>query len=61
MSSNSEESSNSENFKAIQYAGWMYAECCALLDRGEDPRKADVAEMLPRMQKDVDCMPTKKY
>ena len=35
-------------------AGWMHAECCALLDRGEDPRKKEVSEMMQRMNKDLD-------
>ena len=32
--------------------GWMYAECCAALDRGEDPRTMDVPEMVGRAETD---------
>ena len=33
--------------------GWMHAECCAALDRGEDPRKMDVAGMKSRAEEDL--------
>ena len=33
--------------------GWMQAECCTTLDRGEDPRLSEVPEVLERMVKDL--------
>lgn len=32
--------------------GWAYADCCATLDNGEDPRKTDMADVIKRAQKD---------
>ena len=37
----------------MEAAGWMQAECCTSLDRGEDPRQADVAELISRMEQDL--------
>lgn len=34
--------------------GWMYAECCAALDRGEDPRTLEVGDMVDRCIYDLD-------
>ena len=31
--------------------GWMYAEACNMLDRGEDLRKVEVPEILARFHK----------
>ena len=33
--------------------GWTYAECCAALDRGEDPRQMEVPAMLERCERDL--------
>jgi hypothetical protein len=39
--------------KAIEALGWMQAECCGALDRGEDPRQMDIADMLARARRDL--------
>ncbi len=36
----------------MQALGWMYAEACNALDRGEDVRLMDVSEILGRMHTD---------
>lgn len=38
--------SNSD--KSIEAIGWAYADCCVTLDSGGDPRKTDMAGVLPR-------------
>jgi len=34
--------------------GWMWAECCSMLDRGGDPRKEEVPDMLERYRADME-------
>ena len=38
--------------KFFEVLGWMHAECCVLLDNGEDPRREDISEMIDRFKKD---------
>lgn len=33
--------------------GWSHAECCWMLDNDRDPRKEDMSEWIPRIQKDL--------
>lgn len=33
--------------------GWAYADCCAALDRGDDPRKAEMPVVLERMTQEL--------
>jgi hypothetical protein len=35
----------------MEALGWMYAEACNMLDRGEDLRKVEVPEILARFHK----------
>ena len=37
----------------IEGVGWAQADACAALDRGEDPRKLDCADILKRAQEDL--------
>lgn len=37
--------------------GWMHAECCAALDRGEDPRNFEIPEMVRRCERDLGIAP----
>lgn len=37
----------------VEALGWMLAEMCRILDNGGDPRKEDIAEMLPRAVEDL--------
>ncbi len=39
-----------EFYEAI---GWVHAECCAALDRGEDPRDFEVSELVEKCVKDL--------
>lgn len=39
--------------KFYEALGWMHAECCAALDRGEDPRSFEVPEMVSRCIRDL--------
>lgn len=41
---------NAEDMRYVA-AGWMHAECCSALDRGDDPRTMDVAAMKERMDR----------
>jgi hypothetical protein len=38
----------------MEALGWMYAQACNMLDRGEDLRKVTVPELLERFHKDMD-------
>jgi len=38
----------------IEGAGWAYADACVKLDRGEDPRQSDCAEIPVRLKSDFD-------
>lgn len=37
----------------FQVIGWTWADCCASLDRGEDPRKANVPDIIERAKCDL--------
>ena len=37
----------------IEAVGWMHAESCVLLDRGDDPRTTEVPEILEKAQTDL--------
>lgn len=39
--------------KFYEALGWMHGECCAILDRGGDPRNSDVPEMVSRCTQDL--------
>ncbi|MCK7542921.1 hypothetical protein MLC59_01890 [Marinobacter bryozoorum] len=39
--------------KFYEGLGWMHAECCAALDRGEDPRAFEVGDMVKRCIHDL--------
>jgi len=39
--------------KIFEAIGWAYADCCAALDRKDDPRKADLADVVKRAEKDL--------
>jgi len=39
--------------RAIEALGWAYADCCAALDRGEDPRKTEMPDVLERARNDL--------
>lgn len=39
--------------KFYEALGWMHAECCSALDRGEDPRKAEIGDMVKRCIHDL--------
>lgn len=41
----------------IEALGWMHAEACTTLDRGEDPRDTHVPELLERARRDLDRVP----
>ena len=50
-----DEDSASKLFAAI---GWAHAECCAMLDKGIDPRKVAVTELIVRAKADLgDLLP----
>ncbi len=38
----------------VQVLGWMYAEACNALDRGEEIRTMEIPDILARMHKDLD-------
>lgn len=38
---------------AITAIGWAYADCCATLDRGGDPRDEEMPNVLERARKDL--------
>ena len=42
---------------ACEALGWMLAECCNILDKGEDPREADVPDMIERCRYDLKVKP----
>ena len=48
---NSQQSQMPDKF--YEAMGWMHAECCAALDRGEDPRQMEVPGMLERAIRDL--------
>lgn len=37
----------------IEAIGWMHADACVTLDRGNDPRTVEVPEILERAKKDL--------
>ena len=37
-------------FEAI---GWAYADCCIDLDKGKDPRKTEMSDVIERYKKDI--------
>lgn len=37
----------------MEGVGWAYADCCVALDKGEDPREKDMAEVLHRANIDL--------
>ena len=37
----------------VEAIGWSHADACVDLDKGKDPRKKDVAEMLNRAEVDL--------
>lgn len=39
--------------KIFEAIGWAYADCCASLDNGKDPRKTDMADVIKRAKKDL--------
>lgn len=39
--------------KFYEALGWMHAECCAALDRGEDPRSLEMPDMIKRCISDL--------
>lgn len=39
--------------KFYEALGWMYAECCAALDRGEDPSLFEVSDLVRRCIRDL--------
>lgn len=43
--------------KFYEGLGWMHAECCAALDRGEDPRGFEIGEMVQRCIRDLTADP----
>lgn len=43
--------------KFYEGLGWMHAECCAALDRGEDPRNFEVGDMVKRCICDLTAPP----
>ena len=38
---------------ALEAVGWAYADCCADLDNGTDPRKADMDDVVKRAENDL--------
>ena len=38
---------------AIEAIGWAYADCCADLDKGKDPRKIDMGSVIKRAIRDL--------
>ncbi len=45
---------------AFEAIGWAYADCCAALDKGKDPRKTDMADVIRRAKKDLGIKQTKE-
>lgn len=43
--------------KFYEGLGWVHAECCAALDRGEDPRTFEVGDMVKRCIRDLTTPP----
>ncbi len=41
------------NSARVEAVGWAFAEACAQLDAGEDPRKFEVPTLLPRIQAEL--------
>lgn len=41
----------------IEALVWMLAECCVLLDKGDDPRKMEIPDMLERAKFDLGNQP----
>ena len=39
--------------RVVEAIGWAYADCCATLDNGGDPRKAEMSSVLERAIKDL--------
>ncbi|MBE9515947.1 MAG: hypothetical protein IME93_03100 [Proteobacteria bacterium] len=39
--------------KWVEALGWAYADCCATLDNGGDPRKTEMPDVLERATKDL--------
>ncbi len=39
---------------AYEAIGWAYADCCVTLDKGKDPRKTNMADVIKRAKKDLD-------
>ena len=39
--------------KIIEAVGWAYADCCTDLDKGIDPRKTDMNDVLKRVEIDL--------
>lgn len=37
----------------MEAIGWAYADCCATLDKGNDPRQTDMADVIDRAEKDL--------
>lgn len=48
---------NDTSKAAIQALGWMLAEACTLMDKGEDVRTKNASELIDRMKKDLSCHP----
>jgi len=40
--------------KVIEAIGWAYADCFVMLDKGLDPREAELPEVLERARKDLE-------
>ena len=38
---------------AFEAIGWAYADCCVTLDKGGDPRKTDMADVILRAREDL--------
>ena len=38
---------------AIEAIGWAYADCCSDLDKGLDPRKTEISDVIKRAEKDL--------
>jgi len=41
--------------KRAETLGWMYAEACILLDKGQDLREVDVPSLSEKHHRDVTC------
>ena len=44
---------------AVEAIGWAYADCCATLDKGKDPRQTEMGGVLKRAVKDLELTETK--